>query len=228
MSPFKKNLTSLTDDPWIYVRTPGTENVSKEDVLAFRASQIKTLRSFGDKHSFIKHQDGQEFLIALALSDLTERLDQPNGNKIDLTAETLLEGKDGLVKRLKEEFRRAKEREDEPDISAVSIKAFVRAAQKSQFEPFTFAGTDIRLSDIREGSSIHGGPTINFSLYAPQKSPFGSDEVVIEGKLSEFRRLCKEATARGENFVDMSDYSMQKFRDVTPAEARRRHEQKSP
>lgn len=228
MSAFKKNLTSLSDDPWIYVRVAGTENVSKEDVQAFRASQIKSLRSFGTGHSLIKHQDGQEVLIALPLQTLAERLDQPNGNKIDLTAETMIEGKEALVKKLREEFRRAKEREDEPDIAAVTIKAFVRASQKSTFEPFTFAGGDIKLSDIKEGSSIHGGPTINMSLHAPQKSPFGSDEVIIEGKLSEFRRLCREAVARGENFVDMTDYSMKKFKDMTPAEARRRHEQKNP
>lgn len=225
---FAKNLSAKQEEPWVWVSIPGTEGVSRQDVWAFRAGEIKSLRSFGPAHSLIRHQEGSEHLIALPFAALIERLEQPDGNKIDLSALTVVEGKDVLVKKLKEEFRRAQELEQNPEIAAVTITANVRASQSSKFVPFTFAGKDIRLSDMKEGSSIHGGPTVNLRLYPSAASPFGNDEVIIEGKLEEFRRLCREAVARGEDIVDMSEYSMKKFKNVSPAEARRRHEQKSP
>lgn len=225
---FKKNLFAHSDDPWVQVLVPGIDGMSDTDTYAFRAHDIKSLRGFGPAHTLMKLQDGQEFLIARPYTDTMAQLDQPDGGRVDFTDVTMTQGKDALVKKLKEEFRRAQELEKEPEIAAVTITAFVRTTQKSKFVPFTFAGKDIRLSDMREGSSIHGGPTININLYAPAESPFGNNEVIIEGKLEEFRRFCREALARGEDKVDLSEYSMRKFKDMSPAEARQKHEQKSP
>ena len=223
---FRKNLSARTDNPWVEVLVPGFENVSETDVLSFRAQAIKELRAMGPHHTLIKMESGSEYLVALSHAGLMQKLDQPEGNRVDLVSYTVVEGKDGLIRRLKEEFRRAKEQKAEPDIASVTIRAFVRASQKSDFQPFEFEGKDVQLSGMKEGSSIHGGPTINLSLYAPAKSPFGTDEVIIEGKLEEFRRLCREAVQRGEKSVDMSDYSMRKFKDISPREARARHEAK--
>jgi hypothetical protein len=225
---FKKNLFAHSDDPWVQVLVPGHEGLSDKDIYAFRAHDIKSLRGFGPAHTVMKLQDGQEFLIALSYASTMERLDQPDSGRVDFSSVTMTEGKEALVKKLKEEFRRAQELLKEPDIAAVTIKAFVRTTQSSHFVPFTFAGKDIRLSDIKEGNSIHGGPTVNMTLYAGTSSPFGNNEVIIEGKLEEFRRLCRDAVARGKDTADLSEYSMRKFKEVSPAEARRRHEQKSP
>lgn len=226
-SAFKKNLFAQSDDPWVQVLVAGQEGISDKDIYAFRAHDIKSLRGFGPAHTLMKLQDGQEFLIALGYETTMQQLDQPDGGRVDFTDVTMTEGRDALVKKLKEEFRRAQELLKEPDIAAVTIKAFVRASKKSDFVPFTFAGKDIRLADIREGNSIHGGPTVNLNLYPSAESPFGNGEIVIEGKLEEFRRFCREAVERGVTDVDMTEYSMQKFKDMSPAEARRRHEQKS-
>lgn len=225
---FKKNLFAHSDDPWVQVLVPGHEGLSDKDIYAFRAHDIKSLRGFGAAHTLMKLQDGQEFLITLSYESTMQQLDQPDGGRVDFSTVTMTEGKDALVKKLKEEFRRAQELQKEPDIAAVTIKAFVRASQSSNFVPFTFAGKDIRLSDIKEGNSIHGGPTVNMMLYAAAPSPFENNEVIIEGKLEEFRRLCHDAVARGEDTVDLSEYSMRKFKEVSPAEVRRQHEQKSP
>jgi len=226
-SAFKKNLFAQSDDPWVQVRVPCQEGISDKDIYAFRAHDIKSLRGFGPAHTLMKLQDGQEFLIAFSYETAMAKLDQPDGGRIDFIEATMIEGKDALVKKLKEEFRRAQELLKEPDIAAVTITAFVRASQRSDFVPFTFAGKDIRLSDIKEGNSIHGGPTVNLSLYPPAETPFGNGEVIIEGKLEEFRRFCREAIEKGATAVDIAEYSMQKFKDMSPAEARRRHEQKS-
>ncbi|MFN7114506.1 MAG: hypothetical protein ACK4PK_09160 [Alphaproteobacteria bacterium] len=225
---FKKNLFAHSDDPWVQVLVPGYEGMSDKDIYAFRAHDIKSLREFGPAHTVIKMQDGQEFLIALSYAATMQKLDEPDRGRVDFSTVTMTEGKDALVKKLKEEFRRAQELQKEPAIAAVTVKAFVRASQSSKFVPFTFAGKDIRLSDIKEGSSIHGGPTVNMTFYTGIDAPFGKSEVIIEGKLEEFRRLCAEAVAKGEDTVDLSEYSMRKFKDMSPAEARRRHEQKSP
>ncbi|MDP2205718.1 MAG: hypothetical protein Q8K65_05370 [Alphaproteobacteria bacterium] len=225
---FKKNLFAHSDDPWVQVLVPGHEGLSDKDIYAFRAHDIKSLRGFGPAHTVMKLQDGQEFLIALSYESAMEKLDQPDSGRVDFSTATMTEGKEALVKKLKEEFRRAQELQKEPDIAAVTIKAFVRASQSSKFTPFTFAGKDIRLSDIKEGNSVHGGPTVNMTFYADAAAPFGKNEVIIEGRLEEFRRLCAEAVAKGEDTVDLSEYSMRKFKETSPAEARRQHEQKSP
>ena len=223
---FRKSLSARTDDPWVEVLVPGFENVSETDVLSFRAHAIKELRAFGPAHTLIKMEAGPEYLINLSHAGLMQKLDQPEGNRVNLVPHTVIEGKEGLVRKLKAEFVRAKEQKAEPDIASVTIKAFVRVAHKSDFQPFEFAGKDVQLSGMKEGSSVHGGATINLSLYAPAKSPFGGEEVIIEGKLEEFRRMCREAVARGDKHVDMTDYSMRKFKNVSPREARSKHEAK--
>ncbi len=225
---FRKTLSARTDNPWVEVLVPGFENVSETDVLSFRAQAIKELRAMGAVHTLIKTESGSEYLINLSHAALMQKLDQPEGNRVNLVPHTVTEGKEGLVRRLKAEFQRAKEQKAEPDIASVTIKAFVRMSHKSDFQPFEFAGKDIHLAGMKEGNSVHGGATINLSLHAPVKSPFGGDEVIIEGKLEEFRRLCREAVARGENHVDISDYSMRKFKNISPKEARAQHEAKKP
>lgn len=226
--PFKKQLVAHTDNPWVSVMVTGYENVSETDVLSFRADGIKELRALGAAHTLMKLASGSEYLIRLPHIALMNRLDQPDGNHIDLSDLTVVEGKDGLIRQLKEDFRRAKERKEEPEIADVIIKAFVRASQKSDFKPFEFSGKDLQMSKLREGSSVHGGPTINLELYPPAQSPFGTSEVIIEGKLEDFRRMCHEAVTRGDNYVDMSEYSMRKFENISPREARQRHEAKKP
>lgn len=224
--PFRKNLAARTDNPWVSVTVPGFENVSETDVLSFRADGIKELRALGKAHTLMKLASGSEYLIRLPHDELIQRLDTPDSNRVDLSALTVVEGKDGLIRQMKEEFQRAQERKAEPDVASVMIKAFVRASQRSDFEQFEFAGKDLRLSKMREGNSIHGGSTINLDFYTPAKTPFGTQEIVIEGKLEEFRKMCREAVARGDNYVDMSEYSMRKFEKITPREARILHEAK--
>lgn len=223
---FRKNLSARTDNPWVEVLVPGFENVSETDVLSFRAHAIKELRAMGSGHTLIKMEAGPEYLVKLSHEALMQKLDHPDGNRVNLVPYTMVEGKDGLVRKLKAEFMRAKEQKAEPDVAGVIIKAFVRASQKSDFIPFEFAGKDLKLAEMKEGSSIHGGPTINLTLHEPVKSPTGGSEVIIEGKLEEFRRLCREAVARGDNYADMSEYSMRKFKNISPREARSRHEAK--
>lgn len=225
---FRKSLSARTDNPWVEVLVPGFENVSETDVLSFRANAIKELRAMGPDHTLIKMEAGPEYLINLSHAGLMQKLDQPDGNRVNLVPHTVIEGKEGLVRRLKAGLLRAKEQKAEPDIASVMIKAFVRVSHKSDFQPFEFAGKDVQLSSMKEGNSVHGGSTINLSLHAPVKSPFGGEEVIIEGKLEEFRRMCREAVARGEKRVDISDYSMRKFKNVSPKEARAQHEAKKP
>jgi hypothetical protein len=224
-SGFKKNLFAQSDDPWVQVLVPGLEGISDKDVYAFRACDIKSLRSFGSAHTLMKLQDGQEFLLGLSYDGTLEQLGQPDRGRVDFSTVTMTGGKDALVRKLKEEFLRAQEALKEPAIAAVTVTAYVRAPQSSEFLPFTFAGNAIRLSDIREGSSIHGGMNVHMKFYSSAPSPFNG-EAILEGKLEEFRRLCREAADRGEHAVDLSEYSMRKFREVTPAEARRRHGQR--
>lgn len=226
---FKKNIYERSDNPWVQILVPGTDSISTQDVFVFRVNDIKNMRSFGADHTLLTVTGmQQEVLLSLPLTDTMHRLQQRDDAMIDLTAVTLIEGKDKLVKRLKDAFRRADEQKKEADIAAVTITAFVRAPQKSKFVPFTFAGKDIRLSDMKQGSSVHGGATINMNLYPEATSPFGDNEVIIEGKLEEFRAFCREAVQKGETKVDMSEYSMKKFKDISPADAREKHTQKSP
>ena len=58
---------------------------------------------------------------------------------------------------------------------------------------------------------------------------FGFEDKVfiIEGRLEEFRRLCMEAYQRGDTALDISEYSMQKFKDQSPAARRAEHERQS-
>ncbi len=223
---FRKSLSARTDNPWVDVLVPGFENVSETDVLSFRAHAIKELRAMGGEHTLVKMETGTEYLIKLSHEGLMQKLDHPDGNRVNLVPHTMVEGKDGLVRKLRAEFARAKEQKAEAAVAGVTIKAFVRASQKSDFLPFEFAGKDLKLAEMKEGSSIHGGPTINLTLHEPAKSPTGGNEVIIEGKLEEFRRMCRDVFERGDHYVDMSEYSMRKFKNISPREARSRHEAK--
>lgn len=223
---FKKNLFAYRDDPWVEVLVPGLEGVSETDAFAFRASTIKGVKSFGPDHALIQCEDGKEYMFTLSYQALMQALDMPEGGRVNLTGFSVAGGKEPVIKKLREAFRRAQEQKEEKDIAAVTIKAFIRTAHKSEFVPFEFAGKDVQLSKIEQGGSIHGGQRISFKLYEPQQTPFGGQEFNIECTLDDFRRICREAVARNEKHVDISDLSMRKFKGATPEQRRRENEQK--
>lgn len=210
------------EDPWVEVLVSGYEGIAAEDPYAFKRAKIDTVRALGADHSIMTLNDKTEIIITLPHAVLMHRLNAPEGAVIDLKAQTMVTGRDALIKNLRAEAKRRAELEKEKEITSLRIKAFVRASQKSEFVPFTFAGADLRLNDMEEGGSIHGGKNLRLKLYEGE-TPFGDKNFIIETKLDEFRKLCREAYQAGRDYVDISEYSMRKFKDISPAERRRLH-----
>lgn len=217
------------DDPWVQVRVAGYEGVSKDDSYAFRRSAIQSVRSIGDAHSVIKTNEKEAIILHMPQAMLLEALHQSEGPVVDLREKTLLINAAELIKSIKEEERRRIEREKEASVTSLLITTFARASQKSDFVQVQFSGDEINIAKLEEGGSIHGGHNIRVRLYdnAQSETPFADKAFIIEGRLEEFRRLCLEAYQRGDTALDISDYSMQKFKDQTPAARRAEHERQS-
>lgn len=201
----------------------GYDGIATEDAYAFKRAKIDTVRALGPEHSIMTLADKTEVIITMPHAALMYRLNEPEGAVIDLKPQTLVTGRDALIKKLRAEAKRKAELEKEKEITSLRIKAFVRASQKSEFVPFTFAGADLRLNDMEEGGSIHGGKNLRLKLYEGE-TPFGDKNFIIETKLDEFRKLCREAYQAGKDYVDMSEYSMRKFKDMSPEQRRHLHE----
>lgn len=212
------------DDPWVEVLVSGYEGIATEDAYAFKRAKIDGIRALGPEHSLMTLNDKTEIILTLPQAVLMHRLNEPEGAVIDLKDKTLVTGREALIKSLRAEAKRRAELEKEKEITSLHIKAFVRASQKSEFVPFTFAGADLRLDALEEGGSIHGGKNLRLKLRAGE-TPFGDRDFIIETKLEEFRDLCREAYRKGADFVDISDYSMRKFKDMTPEQRRKLHEE---
>lgn len=229
VSGFKTGkIYSLTDqDPWVEVLVSGYEGIATEDAYAFRLQKIDTLRALGPAHSVMTLTDKTEIIITLPQSELMHRLNSAEEAVIDLKSQTLVTGRDALIKQLREEARRKAEMEKEKEITSLRIKAFIRASQKSEFVSFVFSGADLNLSKMEEGGSIHGGKNIRMKLHKPAETPFGEREFIIEGKLEEFRQLCRAAYQKGADHVDLSEFSMEKFKGQSPEQVRRMHDERS-
>ena len=217
------------EDPWVQVRVSGYEGISADDSYAFRRSAIKSIRSIGDAHTLIKTDDKEAIIIHMPQAALLEVLNNAEEAVIDLRENTLLTSVTEIVKGMKEEERRRLEREKEASVTSLLITAFVRASQKSDFVQVQFSGDEVNIAKLEEGGSIHGGHNIRVRLYdnAQSKIPFEDKVFIIEGRLEEFRRLCMEAYQRGDTALDISEYSMQKFKDQSPAARRAEHERQS-
>lgn len=203
----------------------GYEGIAEADAYAFRLQKIDSLRALGPAHSLMTLTDKREIIITLPHAELMHRLHTAEDAVIDLKDKTMVTGRDALIKQLQADAKRKAEMEKEKEITSMRIKAFIRASQKSDFVPFTFSGADLILSKIEEGGSIHGGKNIRLKLHKPAETPFGDGEFIIEGKLDEFRRLCREAYQRGADQVDISEFSMRKFKDNSPEKMRRLHDE---
>jgi len=214
------------EDPWVEVLVSGYEGIAAADAYAFKRAKIDGIRALGSEHSVMTLNDKTEIILTLPQAVLLQRLNAPEGAVIDLKDKTLVTGRDTLIKSLRAEAKRRAELEKEKEITSLNIKAFVRASQKSEFVPFTFAGADLQLDAMEEGGSIHGGKNLRLKL-CDGETPFGDKNFIIETKLDEFRALCREAYQKGADFVDISDYSMRKFRDMTPQQRRKLHEQEN-
>lgn len=203
----------------------GYEGIAAEDAYAFRLQKIDSLRALGPAHTLMTLTDKKEIIITLPQAELMQRLNTAEEAVIDLKDKTMVTGRDALIKQLQADAKRKAEMEKEKEITSLRIKAFIRASQKSEFLPFTFNGADIVLSKIEEGGSIHGGKNIRMKLHKPAETPFGEREFIIEGKLEEFRRLCREAYQSGADQIDMSEFSMRKFKDNPPKKMRQLHDE---
>ena len=226
MSGFKtgKIYSLAGEDPWVEVLVGGYDGIAAEDAYAFKRTKIDTVRALGPAHSIMTLNDKTEVIITMPHAALMYRLNEPEGALIDLKAKTMVTGRDALIKALRAEAKRQAELEKEKEITSLRIKAFVRASQKSEFVPFTFAGADLRVNDIEEGGSIHGGKNLRLKLYEGE-TPFGDKNFIIETKLDEFRKMCRDAYQAGKDYVDMSEYSMRKFKDMSPEQVRKRHDE---
>lgn len=226
----RSKIYSLADeDPWVQVRVSGYEGVSAGDNYAFRRSAIKSIRSIGAAHTVIKTDEKEATIIHMPQTDLLEVLNNAEEGVIDLREKTLLTSTAEIIKGIKEEERRRLEREKEASVTSLLITAFARASQKSDFVQVQFSGDEINIAKLEEGGSIHGGHNIRVHLYdnAQSETPFKEKIFIIEGRLEEFRRLCLEAYQRGDTALDISDYSMQKFKDQSPAARRAEHERQA-
>jgi len=208
------------EDPWVEVLVSGYDGIAAEDAYAFKRAKIDTVRALGSAHSVMTLNDKTAVILNLPHAVLMQRLNASESAVIDLKSETLVTGRDALVKKLQEEAKHRAALEKEKEITSLQIKAFVRASQKSEFVPFTFSGADLRLDNMEEGGSIHGGKNLRLKLLAGE-TPFGDKDFIIEAKLEEFRSLCREAYQSGADYVDMSDFSMRKFKDMSPEQRRK-------
>ncbi len=224
MSGFKTGkIYSLSgEDPWVEVLVSGYDGIAAEDAYAFKRQKIDTVRALGPAHSVMTLNDKTEIILTISHAVLMQRLNTPEDAVIDLKEKTLVTGRDALIKKLRAEAKRRAELEKEKEITSLRIKAFIRASQKSEFVPFTFSGADLRLDKIEEGGSIHGGQNLRLKLLEGE-TPFGDKDFIIETKLEEFRNLCRAAYQSGADYLDMSDFSMHKFKDMSPQERRKLH-----
>lgn len=214
------------EDPWVEVLVSGYEGIATADAYAFKREKIDGLRALGPEHSLMTLKDKTEIILHMPQAALMRRLNEPEGAVIDLKDKTLVTGRDALIKNLRAEAKRRAEMEKEKEITSLNIKAFVRASQKSEFVPFTFAGADLQLNEMEEGGSIHGGQNLRLKLRNGE-TPFGNKSFIIETRLDEFRNLCREAYQKGADFVDISEHSMRKFRDISPEQRRKLHEREN-
>jgi len=204
------------EDLWVEALIPGQEGLSPADVITFRVAAIKEMQSLGQKNASIKLDTGREIIFDISYGELRTKLREAEDRVLDLRDATNITPKDKLMKKLREEFKEAAEREKHAAFEALSFKAFVRTAKKTDFREFAFTGLDVKPGELSEGSSIMGGSYTKLELRDPAKHGFSTNEIIVEIPLAEFRALCAEATGKGFRELDLRDLSLRKGTVVPP------------
>ncbi|MEZ0224458.1 MAG: hypothetical protein ACAH83_07895 [Alphaproteobacteria bacterium] len=205
-------------DLWIEALVPGEEGLSTADPLLFQAPSIDFIRGLGPKNSIIRLSSGVEVTLNIPQAELLEKLQNPDGDILDLKPFSSCEKRDALLNRLREEFKAAAEEAKYAPLEKLTFRAWVRPAQQAEFKDFTFRGSDVSMRALGEGDSIMGGKNIRLKMKPDAHAPFEGSEFIIEGTLREFHAMCQDTSAKGLTALDLREYSLKKGKVPPPDE----------
>lgn len=197
-------------DLWIEALVPGEEGISPADPILFQAGAIDFIRGLGSKNSIIRLSSGVEITLNLPQAELLDKLQNPEGDMLDLKRFSYYEKREPLLNRLREEFKAEAEDEKFAPLENLTFRAFVRPANKAEFKDFTFCGKDVEMRALSEGDSIMGGKNIRLKMKPGVRAPFDVREFIIEGTLHDFHAMAREACFKGQNALDLREYSLKK------------------
>jgi hypothetical protein len=208
-----KILSTDQDNPWVEALTPANPGFDAPDAISFPVSAISYTRSLGPAASLIKLASGPELFFSLPLAQLQERLRAPEDGVADLKAATLLENKEPLVKRLSEEFQARAAADKAAALGGITVKAWVRVPNGTEFKLLSFSSKDVDLSGATEGGSIFGGKNTRFTTKDSAGGPFGNGTFLLECELADFVARCVKAWKEGQKEIDLAEYSLRKGRE---------------